>query len=69
MTRTTKNINIRENNNGFAIYNNGQVVMTVGGIATAKAQAIALAKVENKGVVVATDYYTERLSAKKVATL
>lgn len=66
--RTTKNVNVRENQFGFAIYNNGVVVATADNLTDAENKAIAIAKVENKGVKVNTDFYNTYISNAKVQT-
>ena len=64
--RKTKNVNVRENQFGFVIYNNCVVVATATNIADAENKAIAIAKVENKGVKVDTDFYNTYISNAKV---
>ena len=64
--RTTKNVNVRETWYGFAIYNNCEVVATADNITDAENKAIAIAKVENKGVKFNTDFYNTYISNAKV---
>ena len=68
VTRTTKNVNVKPSWNGFVVSDNYEVITTTKSVKEAKDFAIALAKKENKGVYIQADYWTEKISAKKVQT-
>lgn len=62
---TTKNVNIKETVIGFEVWNNREFVNGFGSLAEAKAFAIELAKVENKNVRIATDYWNETIKVAR----
>ena len=65
--RTTKNISINEVTFGFTVNNNFATVASYDNINAAIVEAFKIAKTENKGITVNTDFIKIKRTAKQVA--